>query len=74
MRHFLNFERPIAELEGKIEELRHLSTESGLNIAEEEELPLSEIMTNEKCRRLVRLRRVGEVPSMSKRHQTHRNV
>ena len=35
MRHFLDFERPIAELEGKIEELRHLSTESGLNIAEE---------------------------------------
>ena len=26
IRHFLNFERPIAELEGKIEELRHLST------------------------------------------------
>ncbi|MBV9967362.1 MAG: acetyl-CoA carboxylase carboxyltransferase subunit alpha, partial [Alphaproteobacteria bacterium] len=26
---------PIAELEGKIEELRHLSTDSGLNIAEE---------------------------------------
>ena len=25
MRHFLDFERPIAELEGKIEELRHLS-------------------------------------------------
>src|SRR5215470_691822 len=35
MRHFLEFERPIAELEGKIEELRHLSTDSGLNIAEE---------------------------------------
>ncbi|MFI4947861.1 MAG: acetyl-CoA carboxylase carboxyltransferase subunit alpha [Alphaproteobacteria bacterium] len=35
MRHFLDFERPIAELEGKIEELRHLSAESGLNIAEE---------------------------------------
>jgi acetyl-CoA carboxylase carboxyl transferase subunit alpha len=35
MRTFLEFERPIAELEGKIEELRHLSTESGLNIAEE---------------------------------------
>src|ERR1700676_1865121 len=35
MRHFLDFERPIAELEGKIEELRHLSTDSGLNIAEE---------------------------------------
>src|SRR5215471_4216681 len=37
MRHFLDFERPIAELEGKIEELRHLSAESGLNIAEEVE-------------------------------------
>ena len=35
MRHFLDFERPIAELEGKIEELRHLSNDSGLNIAEE---------------------------------------
>ena len=35
MRHFLDFERPIAELEGKIEELRHLSNENGLNIAEE---------------------------------------
>ena len=35
MRHFLDFERPIAELEGKIEELRHLSADSGLNIAEE---------------------------------------
>src|SRR6266581_7704463 len=35
MRHFLDFERPIAELEGKIEELRHLSVDSGLNIAEE---------------------------------------
>src|SRR5689334_2243805 len=35
MRHFLDFERPIAELEGKIDELRHLSTDSGINIAEE---------------------------------------
>jgi acetyl-CoA carboxylase carboxyl transferase subunit alpha len=35
MRHFLDFERPIAELEGKIEELRHLSADSGLNIAAE---------------------------------------
>jgi acetyl-CoA carboxylase carboxyl transferase subunit alpha len=35
MRHFLEFERPIAELESKIEELRHLSTANGLNIAEE---------------------------------------
>src|SRR5260370_52787 len=35
MRNFRDFERPIAELEGKIEELRHLSADSGLNIAEE---------------------------------------
>jgi acetyl-CoA carboxylase carboxyl transferase subunit alpha len=35
MRHFLDFERPIAELEGKIEELRHLATSSDLNIADE---------------------------------------
>jgi len=35
MRHFLDFERPIAELEGKIEELRHLSSANGLNIADE---------------------------------------
>ncbi|HEX5453491.1 MAG TPA: acetyl-CoA carboxylase carboxyltransferase subunit alpha [Stellaceae bacterium] len=35
MRHFLDFERPLAELEGKIDELRHLSADSGLNIAEE---------------------------------------
>jgi acetyl-CoA carboxylase carboxyl transferase subunit alpha len=34
-RHFLDFERPIAELEGKIEELRHLSTTGELNIADE---------------------------------------
>jgi acetyl-CoA carboxylase carboxyl transferase subunit alpha len=35
MRHFLDFERPIAELEGKIEELRRLSTTGELNIADE---------------------------------------
>jgi acetyl-CoA carboxylase carboxyl transferase subunit alpha len=35
MRHFLEFERPVAELESKLEELRHLSAENGLNIAEE---------------------------------------
>jgi len=33
--HFLEFEKPIAELEGKIEELRHLSDSGDLNIAEE---------------------------------------
>ena len=32
---FLDFEKPIAELEGKIEELRHLSNAGDLNIAEE---------------------------------------
>ena len=35
MPHFLEFERPIAELESKIEELRHLSTSGNLNIADE---------------------------------------
>ena len=35
MRHFLDFEQPLAELEGKIEELRHLSDAGDLNIAEE---------------------------------------
>src|SRR6202171_5231508 len=35
MRHFLDCKSPIAQLEGKIEELRHLSADSGLNIAEE---------------------------------------
>jgi acetyl-CoA carboxylase carboxyl transferase subunit alpha len=34
MRHFLEFERPVAELEAKIEELRHLST-GEINIADE---------------------------------------
>ena len=33
--HFLDFEKPIADLEGKIEELRHLSDSSEVNIAEE---------------------------------------
>ncbi len=33
--HFLDFEKPIAELEGKIEELRHLSDAGDMNIAEE---------------------------------------
>src|ERR1700744_3074969 len=35
MHHFLEFERPIAELEGKIEELRRLSEPDGINIADE---------------------------------------
>ena len=35
MRHFLDFEKPIAELEGKIEELRRMSDPEGINIAEE---------------------------------------
>ena len=35
MRHFLDFERPIAELEGKIGELRRLSTTSEINITDE---------------------------------------
>jgi len=35
IRHFLDFERPVAELEGKIEELRRLSTTGELNIADE---------------------------------------
>jgi acetyl-CoA carboxylase carboxyl transferase subunit alpha len=32
---YLEFEKPIAELEGKIEELRHLDTSGDINIAEE---------------------------------------
>ena len=35
MRTFLDFEKPIAELEGKLAELRHLSSNSDINIAEE---------------------------------------
>ena len=35
MRTFLDFEKPIADLEGKIAELRHLSSTTDLNIAEE---------------------------------------
>lgn len=35
MRHFLDFEKPIAELEGKIEELRRLPETPGVDIAEE---------------------------------------
>ncbi|MEE2997531.1 MAG: acetyl-CoA carboxylase carboxyltransferase subunit alpha [Pseudomonadota bacterium] len=32
---FLDFEKPIAELEGKIEELRHLSEDGGISIVDE---------------------------------------
>jgi acetyl-CoA carboxylase carboxyl transferase subunit alpha len=35
MHSYLDFEKPITELEGKIEELRHLSDGADLNIAEE---------------------------------------
>ena len=35
MRHFLDFEKPIAELEGTIEELRRMSEPNGINIADE---------------------------------------
>ncbi len=35
MRHFLDFEKPIAALEGKVEELRHMSSDGSINIADE---------------------------------------
>ena len=35
MKTFLDFEQPIADLEGKIEELRHLSNDDDINITEE---------------------------------------
>ncbi len=35
MRHFLDFEKPLAELENKIDELRHLAHGGDLNIADE---------------------------------------
>jgi len=35
MRHYLDFEKPVAELEGKIDELRKMSEADGLNIADE---------------------------------------
>ncbi len=35
MHNYLDFEKPIAELEGKIEELRHLSSSGEVNIADE---------------------------------------
>jgi acetyl-CoA carboxylase carboxyl transferase subunit alpha len=34
-RHFLDFEKPLAELEGKIDELRHMAAPDGVNIADE---------------------------------------
>ena len=35
MRHFLDFEKPVAELESKIEELRRITEPGGINIDEE---------------------------------------
>ena len=35
MRHFLDFEKPIAELEAKIGELQALTEPAGMNIADE---------------------------------------
>jgi len=35
MRHFLDFEKPIAELEGKIEELRRATDAGGIDVADE---------------------------------------
>ncbi|MGC6485377.1 MAG: acetyl-CoA carboxylase carboxyltransferase subunit alpha [Candidatus Puniceispirillales bacterium] len=35
MRQFLDFEKPIAVLEGKLEELRHMSSDMDINISEE---------------------------------------
>ena len=35
LKHFLTFEKAIADLEGKIEDLKHISSNSDLNIAEE---------------------------------------
>jgi len=35
MRHFLDFEKPIAELEGKVEELRRTTDAGGIDVAEE---------------------------------------
>ena len=33
--NFLDFEQPIAELEAKIDELRHVSSDTEINISEE---------------------------------------
>jgi acetyl-CoA carboxylase carboxyl transferase subunit alpha len=35
MHNYLDFEKPIADLEGKIEELRHLSSDGEVNVADE---------------------------------------
>ena len=35
LKHFLTFEKNVAELEGKIEDLKHISSNSDLNIADE---------------------------------------
>ena len=48
MRHFLAFEKPIAELESKIDELRRMSEPEGVNIADEVE------RLNEKVERQLR--------------------
>jgi acetyl-CoA carboxylase carboxyl transferase subunit alpha len=48
MRHFLDFEKPIAEIEGKIEELRHLPESPDVDIAEEVE------RLSEKVEKLIR--------------------
>ncbi|MBX5472124.1 MAG: acetyl-CoA carboxylase carboxyltransferase subunit alpha [Acetobacteraceae bacterium] len=48
MRHFLDFEKPIAELESKIDELRRMSEPEGMNIADEVE------RLNEKVERQLR--------------------
>ena len=50
MRHYLDFEKPIAELEDKIEELRHVSNSAELNIADEVVVPLT---LRNQCRRLL---------------------
>ena len=48
MQHFLDFERPIVDLEAKIEELRRISPESSVDL--EDELERMEV----KCRKLTR--------------------
>ena len=35
MTSYLDFEKPIAEIEGKLQELRHLSDDSGVNMLDE---------------------------------------